>query len=435
MSTQYSNLTGIQTAYSNYVLGTYGRFPLCLVEGRGARVKDIEGREYLDFGAGIAVASLGHCHERLVAAIQQQAGTLIHTSNLYYTLPQVKLAEKLVEAVGSPGKIFFTNSGAESNELAYKLAQRFGLKTGGDKNEIVTFQNSFHGRTLGGLSATAQDKIKEGFGPLVPGFRHLPFNDVQALRAGIDERTSAILLEPIQGESGINPASEEFLNAAAQLCRENNALLMLDEIQCGLGRTGHYCGWKSLGAEDVQPDVITWAKGIAGGMPLGAVWISDRKITLEDGSTLPLSGLLTPGSHGTTYGGSPVGCAAGLAIFEEIEEKDLLTNVRERGAEIVDRLSKLDTPLIRLVRGQGLMLGIVLAEDFWDHIPADAATAEDRKGAPSRWLTLQLAGKGLLVVPAGTHVVRMLPPLNVTPAEADEALTIFSDYLHSIATK
>jgi acetylornithine/succinyldiaminopimelate/putrescine aminotransferase len=329
-----------------------------------------------------------------------------------------------------PGKVFFSNSGAESNELAYKIAQRFGLKHEG-KTEIITFNGSFHGRTLGGISATAQGKIKDGFGPFVPGFKHLPFNDIEALKNAVGPQTSAILLEPIQGESGINPATVEFLRAARDLCREHNALLMLDEVQCGLGRTGDYRAWYSLGATDVEPDVVTWAKGLAGGMPLGAVWISKRPVRLPEGE-VPVCDIITPGSHGTTYGGSPVVTAGAVAVFEEIEEKNLLQNARDRGEELFQALNAIENPVLKEVRGKGLMIGLQFAEDFWEHIPERIATEQDRAMPPSKWMVLELAKMGLLVIPAGTHVLRLLPPLNVAPEEVRHAANLLTDFMENL---
>jgi len=279
------------------------------------------GQRYLDFGAGIAVTSIGHAHPRVMAAMQRQIGTLVHTSNLYYTRPQAELAERLVRltctAEAPRGKVFFCNSGAEANEALYKLARKFGNEGAGPaarhsvgeeiapcpfRTGIVTMRGSFHGRTIAGISATGQDKVKKGFEPLLAGFVHVPFNDEPALLAAVQEPgTVAVLLEPIQGEIGVLPATPEFLRLARDLCDRHELLLMFDEVQCGLGRTGDWCGWKTLAGNDLMPDACSWAKGIAGGFPLGAIWVSNRPVTLKTGETKPLCDLLGPGTHGTTF--------------------------------------------------------------------------------------------------------------------------------------
>ena len=297
--------------YAQFVVPTYGRFDLDIEGGAGCRVWDFEGREYLDFGAGIAVCSLGHAHPEVASAVAGQAGRLVHCSNLYRTEPQARLARRLVEITG-PGKIFFCNSGAEANEGLIKLARRFGSATG--RHRILTFTGSFHGRTMACISATGQDKVKKDFGPLLGGFVHVPFGDLEATRAALDENTVAILVEPIQGEGGIHPATPEFLRGLRALCDERSMLLFFDEVQCGLGRTGDWCGWRSI-VRDVEPDGVSWAKGIANGFPLGSFWASSK--TFDDRG--PLCDLLGPGSHGTTYGGNPVCCAASLKVLEIIE--------------------------------------------------------------------------------------------------------------------
>ncbi|MGV3531593.1 MAG: aminotransferase class III-fold pyridoxal phosphate-dependent enzyme, partial [Chthoniobacteraceae bacterium] len=295
--------------YERYVIPTYGRFDLRLARGKGTEVWDEAGKRYLDFGAGIAVTSIGHCHPRVVAKMQDQIGKLVHTSNLYYTRPQAELAERLVRLVGAPGKVFFCNSGAEANEALYKLARKFGnegmppsgVHTVGElveprrnRHSIVTMNGSFHGRTLAGIAATGQEKVKIGFEPPVQGFFHTPFNDGPGLIAAFQDPTVvALLMEPIQGERGVHPASAQFLRQARDLTEMHNMLLMFDEVQCGLGRTGDWCGWKSI-APDVMPDAVSWAKGIAGGFPLGAIWVSDRPVQLKTGESIPLCDLLGP---------------------------------------------------------------------------------------------------------------------------------------------
>lgn len=430
--------------YDRYIIPTYGRFDLRLARGQGTRVWDEDGRAYLDFGAGIAVTSIGHCHPRVVQAMQTQIGQLVHTSNLYYTRPQALLAQRLVRLVGAPGKVFFCNSGAEANEALFKLARKFGNEcaspsprhTVGEavqheayRHGILTMTGSFHGRTLGGISATGQDKVKKGFEPMVQGFSHVPFNDGPALLGAVqDSGTVAVLLEPVQGESGINPASADFLRHARDLCDRHALLLMFDEVQCGLGRTGDWCGWKTLlGDGDVMPDAVSWAKGIAGGFPLGAIWVSDRKVTLKSGGSVALCDLLGPGSHGTTFGGTPLVCAGANEVLAVIEEEGMLENARVVGAHAIEKLRLLDSPLIKEVRGVGLMLGIELAADF-------SAKVNVAGRSPSLFLVEALHMAGLLTVPSGTHAIRWLPPLNVSREEIDEAVEILRGVLSRCAT-
>ncbi len=402
----------LRSLYADFVMPTYGRFDLSIARGEGGRVWTEEGRELIDFGAGIAVCSLGHAHPRVTAAIAAQAATLVHTSNLYRTRPQAILAERLTRLMGLPGKTFFCNSGAEANEGLIKLARKFGSATG--RYEILTFERSFHGRTMAGISATGQEKVKVGFAPLVEGFRHLPPNDLAAVHAALGEKTVAILLEPIQGEGGIHLASADFLRGLRELCDAHNLLLLFDEVQCGLGRTGDWRGWKSIAPEGVEPDAVSWAKGIANGFPLGAFWA--RNITRDDRG--PLCDLLGPGTHGTTYGGNPVACAAALAVLDEIEENHLLAHATTLGAHFAAALRNLGSPLIREVRALGLMIGVEFAAETNARLglPADKP--------PALALTVALMDAGLLVIPAGEHTIRFLPPLNVTTAEVDAAVAV-----------
>jgi acetylornithine/N-succinyldiaminopimelate aminotransferase len=414
--------------FQEFVVPTYGRYDLVLVRGRGSRVWDVEGKEYLDFGAGIAVSTLGHAHPRMIEAINRQVHELIHTSNLYYTRPQGELARRLVEIVGAPGKVFFSNSGAEANEAAIKLARKFGnecsgpLPSGKPRFEILTFHRSFHGRTMAGISATAQVKVKQGFAPLLPGFKHLPFNDLPAVEAAITDETVGVLLEPVQGEGGVYPASKEFLLGLRRICDQHGLLLMLDEIQCGLGRLGNWCGWKEIVEEELIPDTISWAKGIGGGFPLGATWIRKTPVRSLTGETVDLCDLLKPGTHGTTFGGTPLACVTSLAVLETIQEEGLLENARNLGGYAIRRLS--DLPGVKQVRGMGLMLGIELGEEF-------AALAGDGK-TPANITVVASMKNGLLTVPAGPSVIRWLPPLNVTRAEIDEAVSILAKALDEI---
>lgn len=387
---------------SNYVLSTYGRFPLTLVRGQGARVWDEAGRERLDFCAGIATCSLGHCHPALVKAIAEQAAILMHCSNLYLIPGQADLAELIVEkVVRHPGKVFFGNSGAEANDGLIKLARRFGQADG--RYEILTFHQSFHGRTFGSMTATAQAKIHEGFNPLPKGFRYLPPNDLEAARAAVGPETVAFLVEPIQGEGGVNVMTREFLEGLADLAREKNLLLMLDEVQCGFGRTGDLNGYETL-APDLVPDAISWAKGMGGGFPIGAFWVAEKH-----------AGLLGPGSHGSTYGGNALACAASLAVIETIINEDLAGNARQREQQIRETIAGWNHPAITEVRGRGLLLGLGLQ--------VERLKVPEGK-MPSIFLCGEMMEAGLLVPPAGPNTVRLLPPLNVTAEEVNEALGI-----------
>ena len=390
--------------YARHVIPTYARFPVAVVRGEGPRLWDEEGRCYLDFTSGIAVNSLGHAHPALQRALAAQAATLVHTSNLFLTRPQAELAARLSSMVGAPGKVFFCNSGAEANEGLYKLARKHGAPRG--RYGIISLEASFHGRTLGGINATGQLKVKLGFGPAIEGFINVPAR-IECVANAIDGKIAAILAEPIQGEGGVRPLPADFLRTLRSLCDEHGLLLMFDEVQCGLGRAGHWCGWQAAGAKDVVPDAVSWAKGIGGGFPLGAFWARE-----------PYADLLGPGTHGTTYGGSPLACAAANAVFDTIEEENLLANARQRGEQLSRTVRGF--PLVREVRGAGLLLGVE-TEDF--------AADDGEEGTPALRLTRRLIKAGLLVVPAGDRVIRLLPPLNVTEAECDEAAEILRGVL------
>jgi acetylornithine/N-succinyldiaminopimelate aminotransferase len=417
--------------FAEFVVPNYDRYDVVLVRGQGSRVWDEDGKEYLDFGAGIAVSTLGHAHPRIIEALDRQARQLIHTSNLYFTRPQAELARKLVEIVGSPGKVFFSNSGAEANEAVIKLARKFGNEGAGSPSgdkprfEILTFYRSFHGRTMAGISATGQEKVKEGFAPLLAGFNHLPFNDLNAVEKAITGQTVAILVEPVQGEGGIYPASREFLLGLRSICDRHGMLLMLDEIQCGLGRLGNWCGWKEIvGGADFVPDTVSWAKGIGGGFPLGATWVRKRKIQRLAGGTVDLCDLLQPGSHGTTYGGTPLACATSSAVLETIEREGLLANARTQGDYAKRKLAAI--PGIKEVRGLGLMLGIELG--------AQLGTLGASGKTPSQAVAIELMRNGLLAVPAGPSVIRWLPPLIVSREEIDQAVLILSKTLAAMVS-
>jgi len=407
--------------YNTHVMATYGRFPLTLVEGQGARVRDDAGREYLDFCMGIAVCSLGHCHPRVVSAIQAQAAKLLHVSNLYLTEPQGLLATEINEEhVKLPGKIFFSNSGAEANDGLIKSARRYGhLKPQADGNprfEVITFQHSFHGRTLGSMAATGQAKIQQGFDPLLPGFRYLPYNDIAALENAVTSETVGFLLEPVQGEGGVHVATREFIETLDALCKKHDLLLMFDEVQAGFGRCGDAMAWRVI-APDIVPDGISWAKGMGGGVPIGAFWLSDRAV--EDKGT-KLSSLMGPGSHGSTYGGNPLVCAAALETLREIREKNLSANALHQEERIRSAIQSWKLPLVTEVRGLGLLLGIALNPELVTVGEGETCALHIVKA---------IMAKGLLLVPAGPNTIRLLPPLNVTDAETDEALAIIKDVL------
>ena len=417
--------------FQQYVLPTYARFPLCLTRGQGSRVWDEAGNEYLDFGAGIAVSSVGHAHPRIVETLTRQASTLTHTSNLYYTRPQGLLAERIVKLVGHPGKVFFCNSGAEANEGLFKLARKFGHDgRPGRRFEVLTFDDSFHGRTLAGIAATGQEKVRKGFDPVTPGFLKARFNDLASVEAALTPQTAAILLEPIQGEIGVVPATAEFLRGLRRLCDERNLLLMFDEIQCGFGRTGDWCAWKSLGAAEIVPDAIGWAKGMAAGFPMGAFWVREREVILTDGGPATLPGLLGPGTHGTTFGGTPLGCAVSLETLATIEDEGLLANSAERGRQLRSRLENTGIPTIKTVRGVGLMVAVELDADAVAAMPG----FQSHPGrAPGLRLVDACQAAGLLLIPSGTHRVRWLPPLNVSATDIDLGATTFSDVLRGLA--
>lgn len=402
--------------FNEHVMATYGRFPLTLVEGKGARVRDDAGREYLDFCMGIAVCSLGHCHPRLVAAIREQAGKLMHVSNLYITENQGVMAQEMNEKdIRLPGKIFFSNSGAEANDGLIKSARRYGhLKPQADgkpRFEVITFQQSFHGRTLGSMAATGQAKIQQGFDPMLPGFRYLPYNDIAALENAVSDETVGFLLEPVQGEGGVHVATKEFLEALDGLRKKHDLLLMFDEVQAGFGRCGEAMAWRAI-APEIEPDGISWAKGMGGGVPIGAFWLSDREV---DDAGKKLSSIMGPGSHGSTYGGNPLVCAAALETLREIREKDLAANAIHQEKRIRAEIGSWGLPVVTEIRGLGLLLGIGLDPAL---IPTEG------EATPGFTVAKAAMAEGLLIVPAGPNTIRLLPPLNVTDSEVDEALAI-----------
>jgi len=378
----------------NHVMPTYARFPLTLVSGKGSRATDDQGREYLDFVSGIAVNGLGHAHPAMVKALCEQAGAMLHCSNLFHIPAQQQLADRLCQLSGLD-TAFFCNSGAEANEAAIKLARKFWFDKGAARRTIITATQSFHGRTLQTLTATGQDKVKIGFDPLPPGFEHVPLNDIAALKATVNDETAAILLEPLQGEGGVNEAADDYLKAVRALCDETGILMLLDEVQTGIGRTGEMFGFEHTG---VVPDILTLAKGLGGGVPIGAM-LANANVATAFG----------PGTHGSTFGGNPLSCTAALTVLEVIKKEDLLANVREQGARLRKGLQHLKDRNQRIVdvRGQGLLLGVAFETEV-------AGIIE------------QCRSNGLLLLSAGPKVLRFLPPLNVTAEEIDEALTILS---------
>ena len=374
---------------------------------------------------------------RVVEAIREQAGELMHCSNLYRIRSQALLAQRLSgTVVGEPGKSFFCNSGAEANDALVKLARKYGHAAPGNegpRTEIITLSNSFHGRTLGGIAATAQPKVKEGFDPMLPGFIHVPYNDLAAVKAALTSRTVAVLLEAVQGEGGINVAQPAYLKGLAKLCREYGLLLMFDEVQCGIGRAGDWCGWKAvLGGKsgDVIPDAVSWAKGLGGGFPIGAIWVRERPVATLNGE-VALCDVLGPGTHGSTYGGNPLACAAALAVIDEIESANLCAHSRDLGAAIRKEIERWRSPMVREVRGLGLMIGVELDEE--------ALGRHDGFGSaglsPSLFVILRLMERGLLTIGAGSNVVRLLPPLNVSEDETNQALAVLHDVLRGIESE
>lgn len=416
------------SALEKYTLPNYRRYALAPVRGKGSYVYDEAGKAYLDYAGGVAVCPLGHCHPEVVSALQQQAETLIHISNWYQIPSQGELAKTLVEdVIQVPGKCFFGNSGAEANEGLIKFARRFGELTpqadGTPRHEILTFTGSFHGRTFATMTATAQQKIHGGFGPLIPGFKYLPFNDLEALKSAITPNTVAILLEPVQGESGVNPATPEFLALAAQLRDEHNLLLLFDEIQCGLGRTGSLMGWKSIN-DQVVPDGVSWAKSIGSGYALGSFWLRDAEVKGHPDTRL--CDILGPGSHGSTYGGSPLACAVANATLRVILRDHLAEAAKKAGDYVKAQIEAWQHPAIKAVRAHGCMIGIEFDEALLSKIE------EFQKSGLlfTVWAGEQLIEKGLLIVPAGPVVTRWLPPMNTTEDELNEALGIFKSFLN-----
>lgn len=391
------------------ILNVYKRYPLCFTQGKGVMLYDDQKNEYLDLGGGIAVNSLGHAHPEITEELKKQASKLSHVSNLFYTNEQISLAEKINFHVGHPGKIFFCNSGTEAIECVIKLSRKYGLSS--NKKNIITTQNSFHGRTFGGMSATGQEKIKSGFTPLLENFSHITYNSVEDLEKNINENTAAFMIEGIQGEGGVIPASKEFLLKARELCTKFGALFCIDAVQCGFFRTGEFQSYTRILNDlniEFKPDAIAQAKSLGGGFPIGAVWISDQH-----------QGLLSYGNHGSTYGGNPLACAISKKIFEIIERDNLKLHITNNGEYFLNKLKelKLKHPnKINEIRGLGLMLGIELAESL---------TVPDnyKELSISSYTTLKaLETSKLILIPAGTNVLRILPAYIITKSEIDLAI-------------
>jgi acetylornithine aminotransferase/acetylornithine/N-succinyldiaminopimelate aminotransferase len=409
----------VRELFTKNVVPSYGRFELVLSHGAGSYVFDVAGKRYLDLGGGIAVNCLGHANPAITEALVEQSKKLIHVSNLYFTEPQGKLAAEIVKRIGD-GKVFFCNSGAEANEGLFKLARKFGHDEG--RFEILTATNSFHGRTLAGIAATGQDKVKKGFEPMTPGFRHIPFNDVAAARNAISPATVAILIEGVQGEGGVTPATPEYLLGLRALCDEKKLLLLMDSVQCGHYRTGKFQSFQRIlenvpDGEKFLPDGLSMAKSLGGGFPIGAFWVR-----------APFQDLLGPGTHATTFGGTPLACAVALKILEVIETEKLDENARKLGEWIkseLERLVKTYPTVLKNARGFGFMLGFELAEK----IPALAAS--DKSAAIQ--FTNRLHAAGVLAIPAGTQIIRLLPALNLKPQEAGEGISTIEEVVKSLA--
>lgn len=386
-----TNFYDIETQYG---AGVYAKQQLSIVRGQGASLFDVDGKEYLDCSSGHGVANLGHAHPKVAAAIAEQAATLITLFESFPNDKRAALMQKMASLVPGLERVFFCNSGAEAVEAALKFAR---ISTG--RTKIVAMMRAFHGRTFGALSATFNKKYRDGFEPLVPGFSHVPFNKVEALEAAVDEETAAVILEVVQGEGGVYPVDAEYLRAARRICNERGALLIVDEIQSGFGRTGKMFAFQHFG---IMPDLLCCAKSLAGGVPMGAVLISEKVQNL------------TPGTHGTTFGGNPLSCAAGLAALTAIEEEDLPGQAAAKGAYLMDKLQKIDAPVVREVRGMGLMVGIELKVKVVPYLKA-------------------LQEKRIIALNAGMTVIRLLPPLVISHEQLDRVVAALTDVLSTDA--
>ena len=393
------SIAEVRALEDRFLMRTYRRSPVEFVRGEGALLWDSEGREYLDFMTGISVCSAGHCHPAVVEAVREQAGRLMHVSNLFYTEPMARLAERLAES-SLGGRVFFANSGTEANECAIKIARKHAHRRGITEPEIISFEGDFHGRTYGALAATPGLARNEALGPMLPGFRSVPLNDAAALREAVGERTAAVMIEPIQGEAGVYPVSEAALLSARRSCEETGALLILDEIQTGMGRTGSLWAYQQT---PIRPDLLTTAKALGGGLPIGAC------------VTGPEAGeVLEPGDHGSTFAGGPVVAAAALAVLDILDDPALLRRVRELGKALSEGLLDLDG--VREVRGRGLMVGVGLK----DGVDAEEVGAD-------------LLQRGLVVNVPAADSLRLLPPLTLETSQITTAVALIGESLLSCA--
>jgi acetylornithine aminotransferase/acetylornithine/N-succinyldiaminopimelate aminotransferase len=435
----HNQFESVRELFTKNVVPSYGRFDLVFSHGAGSYLFDVAGKRYLDLGAGIAVCCLGHAHPAITEALVEQSRKLIHVSNLYFTEPQGRLAAELVKRIGA-GKCFFANSGAEANEGLFKLARKFGHSEG--RFEILTATNSFHGRTLAGIAATGQDKVKKGFEPMTPGFRHIPFNDLAAARNAISPATAAIMMEGVQGEGGVTPATPEYLLGLRALCDEKKLLLFMDGVQCGHYRTGRFQSFQRIleGHQRVAgilpanqnslscqqdagstflPDGVSMAKSLGGGFPIGAFWVR-----------APYADLLGPGTHASTFGGTPLACAVALKVLEVIEREHLDEQARKLGEWFkreLERLAATYPQVVKRGRGLGFIMGLELVEK--EKIPA---FAKSDKTAALQFVN-RLHEIGVLTIPAGTQIVRLLPPLNLKPQEAGEGISKIEEVIKSLA--
>lgn len=390
------NYQELKAEENKYVMNTYGRYPIALDHGEGATVWDVEGKKYIDLGSGIGVNSMGYNNRAIIDAITNQAHKLMHTSNLFTTEPMIQVAKKLVEKTHLNGKVFFANSGAEANEGAIKLARKYSFdKYGEGRYKIITLVNSFHGRTVTTLKATGQDRFHNYFFPFTEGFDYAEANDFESVRRKADDMACAVMMELVQGEGGVLPLDAEFVKQVEALCREKDLLLIIDEVQTGIGRTGSLFCFQQYG---IRPDVVTMAKGLGGGVPIGAVLAAES-----------CSNVLTPGTHATTFGGTPLVCAAANAVLDTVGDGQFLAKVKEKGEYLKNGILSIGSPNILGVRGMGLMLAIIV---------------EDGKHAA---YASKLLEKGVIALTAGKNAVRLLPPLTISKEEMDEALTIMKE--------
>ncbi|GAB6268995.1 MAG: acetylornithine transaminase [Smithella sp.] len=388
----------IMASANEYIMNTYKRFPVVLVKGSGVKVWDVNGKEYLDFAAGIAVCSLGHSHPQVIAAVKEQIEKLTHVSNLYYTEPQIQLAKLLVDN-SFADKVFFCNSGAEANEAAIKLARKYAHENmGPDKFELITMKDSFHGRTMATITATGQEKFQFGFTPLLEGFTYVPFNDLQALEKAISAKTCGVMLEPIQGEGGVNIPDEKYLASVREICDRYGILLIVDEVQAGMGRTGKLFAYEHSG---IKPDIMTLAKALGNGFPIGAMLATDK-----------ISKAFVPGNHASTFGGNPLATAAANATVKTILQEGILEHCRKMGDYFLLQLKKLQQKhkIIKDVRGTGLMLAAQLNIESSD-------------------IVNECLRRGLLIISAGSKTLRFVPPLIITTGDIDQAMGVLDEVM------